>query len=356
MADSIQENLLGYLLDALEDDERRMIDQRLAEDAALRQELENVRAMLEPLHSTPREYAPPAGLASRTLQFVETHSVPMSAASPGVAARPSSDTRPVPHRQREHHFRSIHGDSRPTGESGSWRLIDLTAMIGVAALLMAMVVPAVHNSRFHSRIATCQDNLRQVGQKLVEYSDLNDGHFPEIPTEGNLAVAGVYGPTLNDSRMLPEPSILLCPDSAQAGMQGFTVPSRQEVLAMRPGAQLQQAQHNMGGSYAYTMGHLDNGRYQSPRNESRSTSPVLSDAPARGDRGLQASHHGGIGQNVLFEDGHVRFVSTPNLPRGRQSADHLFLNDSGVIAAGNSRNDAVLGASHRTPLRLVGNR
>jgi len=47
------------------------------------------------------------------------------------------------------------------------------------------VFSSILNSRFVSRVTACQDNLRQVGTSLVQYSEyLGDGFFPAVPIEG----------------------------------------------------------------------------------------------------------------------------------------------------------------------------
>ena len=62
MADEQSQQLLGYLLEALEEDERRQIEAQLRRDPELRAELGRLRGCLEPLESSWRPVCPPAGL------------------------------------------------------------------------------------------------------------------------------------------------------------------------------------------------------------------------------------------------------------------------------------------------------
>ena len=71
----------------------------------------------------------------------------------------------------------------------------------------------------------------------------------------------------------------------------------------------------------------------------------MSDRPPR-DQGLGNSpNHGGAGQNVLFQDGSVRFITNRSL----NFDDDIFRNKAGKIEAGTDANDAVLGPSAVIP-------
>ena len=84
------------------------------------------------------------------------------------------------------------------------------ADVAVAALIFViaglLVLPAINGTRFQARVAACQDNLRQVGQALTEYSHKNHDVFPVVPAEGNLAAAGIYAPILTQEGFLTEPA------------------------------------------------------------------------------------------------------------------------------------------------------
>jgi hypothetical protein len=54
-----------------------------------------------------------------------------------------------------------------------------------------------------------------------------------------------------------------------------------------------------------------------------------------------------MGQNVLFEDGHVAHL-TRRSPEG--CGDDIFLNDQGEVSAGMHRDDAVIAPSPAKPI------
>ena len=69
----------------------------------------------------------------------------------------------------------------------------------------------------------------------------------------------------------------------------------------------------------------------------------MSDSPSdRADH--QSQNHGGWGQNVLFENGGVKFL-TKSKPDG--SGDDIFTNDAGQVAAGLQQNDSVVAQARR---------
>jgi prepilin-type processing-associated H-X9-DG protein len=76
---------------------------------------------------------------------------------------------------------------------------------------------------------------------------------------------------------------------------------------------------------------------------------VLADAPCKKRDNLQSDHHCG-GQNVFFQDGHVKFQIQSTLPDSQHDA--IYLNNAGEEAAGLGRNDTVLGRSEATPGRV----
>ncbi len=66
----MREQLLGYLLEALEPDERHRLEAELLQDPTLQRDLEELNDSLEPLRLTEGPPEPPAGLAERTCQMI----------------------------------------------------------------------------------------------------------------------------------------------------------------------------------------------------------------------------------------------------------------------------------------------
>ena len=107
----------------------------------------------------------------------------------------------------------------------------------------------------------------------------------------------------------------------------------------------------LGGDYGYGMGYTEDGQYHDNRNLQRRGYALMADAPSPDRPGYQSDNHGGRGQNTLFEDMHVQFLTTP---RPVDLGDDVFVNEQGVVAAGSHRDDAVIGPSTSSPV-LCGN-
>jgi len=321
----MRQNLFGYLLDALEAEEHEQVEAGLQADERLRQDMELLRRGLSPLAYDKDSLEVPDGLADR------------------VCCRVADYAQRATPRSMMH--------EPPAATSRHWSMQDLFVAAGIVIAASLLFFPAVSHSRFNARIAGCQNNLRMIGNSLTHYSQQHGNFFPNVPLSGNLASAGVFAPKLLDSGFLDCPRWLVCPSSALAGKGEFKVPSCSELKAASP-EQLKKLRGILSGSYGYSLGYEEGGKYRVPKNGNRSTYAVMSDSPNRQSKGYQSTNHGGLGQNVWFEDGHVEFLRD-GMVSGKRN-DNIFLNNLGKVAPGINRDDAVIGTSGCIPkLRTV---
>jgi hypothetical protein len=196
----------------------------------------------------------------------------------------------------------------------------------------------------------CQNHLRQLGIGLAQYSDKFGGYFPYVPPEGNLAAAGVYGPTLRAVGLIVDDSTVLCPGAVdRESWTDFRIPTPAELLRAR-GDVLLVMQRMMGGNFAYTLGYVGRDfRLHAVRNRGRDYYVLMADAPEERTLGNRRSqNHGGRVQNVLFESGCVRLISSSG--RSACNGDDPYLNRRGFVAAGVGPDDAVVAPSYSSPL------
>jgi hypothetical protein len=329
MSGSNQPDLVGYVLDALDPDERQAIEARIQNDPALQAQVALIRRSMD-LWDDADACEPPAGLAERTCEFVERE-----------RELDRQGSRPSPRREPAHEHLSLPGRA--------WRAVDVAAALACCVALAALVFPLLNASRASARITACANNLRELGVALTAYSEHHNGMFPEVPEHGNLSAAGVYAPTLVDAGYLSNPRILICPGSPLADRPGFRIPTLDEIRGAT-GDQLSRLHRDMGGSYGYALGYRENGTYRPTRNLRREAFAIASDMPAEdivvGAERQTSPNHGWSGHNVLLEGGRVVYLRTCHLDG---SLDNIFFNDDNKIAAGCHINDAVIGRSNAKP-------
>lgn len=323
----MREDLLGYLLGAIDAEQRQRIEESLAADPALRDELEQLRQVLRPLEALNNDQAPPPGLVGRSLERIAHH-------QNSVRAAASSGQVPAP----------VAGISSIRTVSFADCLVMGLAMLAIFALFF----PALVNSRFEARKLGCQENQRRLGVQLITYSDRSPGHtFPFVPLSGNRSFAGIFAPTLRDSLLIPaDGSCLVCPGSSFAEQRhDWRVPTLQQVDEAT-GQTLVQLHREAAGSYAYSIGYFDRDGYRANRNVGRSYFALVSDTPSAYLPGRVSANHAGLGQNICFEDGHIEFVRDPHVMR----SDDPLRNRLGYAEAGVDRDDAVVLPSRMRPV------
>jgi hypothetical protein len=328
MTDSEREQLLGHLLGALEEDEQSAMNARLNQDPVYRKETVLLNRLLEPLSGLRKDYDPPAGLAERTCRFVFSNIPTPASAETGKKLRPNVT---------------------PPSWAGRMTKLDMIMAATVLVAASLLIFPALENSRFSARRAACQDNLRELGNALTKYSEVNGGYFPTVPSQGKLAAAGIYAPVLFQNKLLTDVSRVVCPDSRLAAQRNtFRVPTYKE-LELSPTNQIVDLRSTMGGSYGYNLGYAKNDVYYPTRNLHRNNFAIMSDAPSDRPEHL-SNNHGSWGQNVLFEDTSVKFLTKSKI---EGSGDDFFTNDAGQVAAGLNQNDSVIGGSQASPAPVI---
>jgi hypothetical protein len=317
----MREQLLGYLLGALDPAEQAAVEARLAEDPQLRNELETLRAHLAPLDDSydeaeeENELDPPPDLGSRTYRFVRNH-----ANWSAVGQAPAANS--------------------------NWRAPDYIIAAGIFLAATMLVFPAVHRSRVDARVAVCQDHMRVVGLGLSQYAVVYR-YFPYVPPVGRFAACGIYAPILQQHGLLPDSSVMVCPDSALAENREFRIPTLDD-LRLADAETLQQLHRIMGGSYGYHPGHIEDNRYVATQFATRDFFAMLADAvDEMGTDGT--ANHGHRGQNVLLQSGRVVFILKPRL---FDNGDHIYVSDFGARGAGRGPNDISISNSANPPINL----
>jgi hypothetical protein len=321
---AMREQLVGYLLDALDEGEIRELEAVLADaekGASLRRDLELLRRAVGPLAADRRPAAAPPELASRTLAFVTAQSRP--------------------------EIEPLRRLSPATDAVGPGRRAWLDRMLVAASALAAciLVVPLVADAISDSRARRVERRLQTLASSIHGYGE-SHRVYPTPPDGGPLSRAGLYAPTLvSEHRLVADDGTVLVPGSDLDRQGGFRVPSLEELRAAVGTPRFEELVAGMGGDFGYTLGHRGpDGRLQPNRALARSHHPLLADAPApcceKSDNHPDGFHY------ILFEGGHFRRVKVDAI---HIDNDHLYRNHEGKVAAGVDPEDAVIGDSHHQP-------
>jgi len=323
----MDENLVGYLLKALDADTQTQVERHLARDAAARRRLQLLRQAVDPLAADAEAPEPPPDLWLRTVRRVE---------------KLESKKRPVPFLPR----------TNPAMPRAWWRPPDvLVAATILLALLSLVPAGIVSVQRQRDRLA-CQDNLRVFHRAVMQYCDFHGDNLPKVEADPPHNFAGSFVPMLQEAGVLSGQPRLTCSTDARQPPR-VNAADLDDIQQRRPG-EFHRLAKMIGGGYAYPLGFRDPaGHLQGLRREPGSDLlPIMADIPPFEPQTLgqplgNSLNHGGVGQNVLCLGGNVVFTTHRNVGI---DGDDIYLNKRNRVAAGINRWDTVLGASAARPV------
>ena len=333
----MRDELLAYLLNDLDDQQRERIEARLDGDPIWQHELQRLRALVEAQDPDAADTdSVPVDLVDRTCSFVKQASS-QGALSPAVLPASLSESCEI-----------------APPKSKRWSLLDMAVVASILLALGTLLVPALRSSRDAARRSQCQEKLHQLGSALNRFAWQSEGQLPAIDRHEN---AGSFSLQLVESGIITREQLvelLVCPSTQLAedifsGKVVLRLPTRRE-LRIANGEELLSLLETMGGSFAYRIGYFDEqGNFHQIEFSGSSNEPIMADKPSFNVVGFQSDHHKNCGQNVLFQDQSVRYVL---ICLQNENDEHWFLNADGEHAAGKSEYDIVMARSEAGPSGL----
>jgi prepilin-type N-terminal cleavage/methylation domain-containing protein/prepilin-type processing-associated H-X9-DG protein len=229
------------------------------------------------------------------------------------------------------------------GKTGGFTLVELLVVIGIIALLISILLPALNGARESARTVQCLSNMRQLGLATAQYQNDHAGWFPPAVFPSGAAynnrTAALWPGVLYLGGYTPNMDVYICPSvPEQLGYRFRRIVETQDMfenqtwLGLRNvhyGVNIQHIWGDSAGWYRRKTGGVDERGTPVRITQVRSASQKISMTDARNNteptgwfvvNSWMASatahpvdaRHRNNGVNVLWVDGHATTIRVGN--------------------------------------------
>jgi prepilin-type N-terminal cleavage/methylation domain-containing protein len=131
---------------------------------------------------------------------------------------------------------------RPTAAAAmvqGFTLVELLVVIGIIAILISLLMPALQSARAASRDTVCMSNMRQLGMAFHTYASQNKGvlppgfGFPAVGSDYDHCWATYLSKQMNKERTLSTGNpVFNCPNSEKTTWFDYAMPKGLSILGL----------------------------------------------------------------------------------------------------------------------------
>ncbi len=319
---AVEENFVGYLLEALDARERDQVEKYLHQHPEALGRMDLLRQALVPLELADGEVELPPGLADRTLAAVARLDQGALPRAPKLSGRSLASSWTF------------------------WRRADVLVAACLLLLVGSIAVTWIARARHQAGLSDCQNDLFAMYNGIQVYKDVHG----KLPNVHNIAkpprnVAGMVVPKLIAAGCLDTNFCVHAPDGKKVAP-----PLTYDQAVKLSDEEFQSKAGQLTPCYGFALGYRDeNGELQGPQytsNKSSDAIVLMADRPPANPYTGNSPNHDGKGQNVLFLSGKVGFFSDRS---SSFQGDDLYLNKNQKVGAGVNWDDNVVGDSRDRP-------
>jgi prepilin-type N-terminal cleavage/methylation domain-containing protein len=194
-------------------------------------------------------------------------------------------------------------------------LIELLVVIAIIGILAGFLLPALSKAQESARRASCLNNIRQIMLSMIQYAGEYDDDYPSVLTVGSEATEA---PQYRMGKLLKlgylnAPKVFKCPSASYGDrpvttdLDGDTVSDSTELSIA--GVYLKDTWASYGIDPKVKHTNSASRAVLADKPAPAYWGPNV-DSPAAGEAGSNSENHRGDGQNVAYNDCHVKWSAT----------------------------------------------